>query len=158
MLDILVLGLGNELLADDAVGVEAVRHLKKDLDGRVSLVDSPVSGMALLDLLAGYEKAIIIDAVQTGCHPVGTVLELTSDDIGSVIAPSPHYSGLPEVTAVAKRLGIDFPSTIKIFAVEVADTCTLGGEISTSVKLAIKDVASRITKQVANWRRELCHA
>jgi hydrogenase maturation protease len=155
---ILVLGLGNELLADDAVGVEAVRRLKKDLSGQVTLVDSPVSGMALLDLLAGYDRAIIIDAVQTGRHPVGTVMELASEDIGTVIAPSPHYSGLPEVIAVAERLELDFPSPIKVFAVEVRDTVTLGGEMNPVVKSAVEVVARRVIKQVRCWRRELCHA
>jgi Zn finger protein HypA/HybF involved in hydrogenase expression len=42
----------------------------------------------------------------------------------SLMAPSPHYAGLPEMLAVAERLKLNFPKEFKIFAVEVEDPCT----------------------------------
>jgi hydrogenase maturation protease len=70
---ILILGLGNELLSDDAVGILAARVLKERLGDKADVVESSLSGMALLDLLVGYERAILIDAVKTGRTPPGTI-------------------------------------------------------------------------------------
>lgn len=158
MSEIVVLGLGNELLADDAVGILAVRRLKEEVNGDVSLVECSLVGMALLDQLVGCEKAVIIDAIQTGKHPAGTVLELNSEDLRAVRAPSSHYCGLPEIMATASELNLPFPSQIKIVAVEIADSVTLGGDMSASVTSAIDEVVLRVSRLVRFWQQELCHA
>lgn len=147
----LVLGLGNELLSDDAVGVLAVRTLKEHLQDKADVVESSLSGMALLDLFIGYERAIIIDAVQTGRAPPGTIYELSPNDLGTVLAPSPHYAGLPELIATAQRLHLDFPKEIKIFAMEVEDPYTIGGTLSPGVAQALRDLVQRVEEQVAHW-------
>jgi hydrogenase maturation protease len=140
----LVLGLGNELLADDAVGILAARALKEELESKADVVESLLAGMALLDLFIGYDRAIIIDAVKMGRHPPGTIYELGPEDLSSVIAPSPHYAGLPELLAMAKQLLLDFPKEIKIFALEVEDPYTIGSGLSAPVKQALGGLIQRV--------------
>jgi hypothetical protein len=65
----LVLGLGNDILADDAIGLLAVRALRPSLDDAVDVEETSVHGVALLDLLTGYDHAVLIDAVRTGTTP-----------------------------------------------------------------------------------------
>jgi len=158
MSNIVVLGLGNELLADDSVGILAVRRLKKEINGDVSLVECSLVGMALLDQLVGCEKAVIIDAIQSGEYPTGTVLELNAEDLRAVRAPSSHYSGLPEIIATASELDLPFPSQIKIVAVEIADAVTLGGDMSASVTSALDEVVLRVNRLVCDWQKEMCLA
>ncbi|MCS7197085.1 MAG: hydrogenase maturation protease [Candidatus Bipolaricaulota bacterium] len=148
---ILVLGLGNELLSDDAVGILATRVLKERLQERADVVESALSGMALLECLIGYERAIIIDAVKTGKSPPGTIVELSPADLGAVLAPSPHYAGLPELIAAAQALQLDFPKEIQIFAIEVEDPYTIGGELSPAVAHALPKLIQRVEEQVARW-------
>ncbi|MCS6936422.1 MAG: hydrogenase maturation protease [Candidatus Bipolaricaulota bacterium] len=140
----LVLGLGNELLGDDAVGILAARMLRERLGNRADVVESALSGMALLDLLMGYERAIIIDAVKTGRSAPGTIYELTPEDLSAGLAPSPHYAGLPELIATAKALAVDFPNEIKIFALEVEDPYTIGGRLSPAVEQALEGLVRRV--------------
>jgi hydrogenase maturation protease len=142
----LVLGLGNEFLCDDGVGIVAARALKLRLNGRtdVEVVESSLAGLALVELLAGYERAIIIDAVKTGRSPAGTIYELSPEDLDPVAAPSPHYAGLPEVLAVAKELRLEFPKEIRILAMEVEDPHTIGCELSELVKRKLPELISRI--------------
>ncbi|MFN3414641.1 MAG: hydrogenase maturation protease, partial [Thermoanaerobaculum sp.] len=71
---VLVLALGNDLIADDGLGPAAARLLAPHLSPQVELKTSAAAGMELLEELVGYEAAIIIDAVQTGKNRPGTVV------------------------------------------------------------------------------------
>jgi hydrogenase maturation protease len=148
---ILILGLGNELLGDDAVGILAARVLKEKLKDKADVVESSLSGMALLDLLVGYERAILIDAVKTGRTPPGTIAALSPADLGAVAAPSPHYAGLPELIATAQALHLDFPKEIKIFAIEVEDPHTIGRGLSPTVAQALGKLIPQVERQVTQW-------
>jgi hydrogenase maturation protease len=154
MMRILVLGLGNDLLGDDAVGLLAARALAAELhgDADVDVVESAVSGLALLDHLVGYDRALLLDAVQTGRCPEGSVLEIDPRDLGRVVAPSPHYAGLPEIFELASRLELQFPSEVRILAVEIAAPSTIALELSPPVRAAVGELAARGRRQVEAWR------
>lgn len=150
---ILVLGLGNDILADDAVGLLAARLVRERLSHRegVTVVETSLHGMALLDLFVGYEKALLLDAIQAGAHPAGTLLELDPAKLGRVTSPSPHFAGLPEMMATAEQLGLDFPAEFRILAVEVADPHTIGGEMTPEVRDAVPALAGRAIETVEGW-------
>jgi len=150
----LVLGLGNELAGDDAVGVLVVRAVREELGGRADVVESSASGLALLETFDGYDRAIVVDSVRTGRTPPGTVTELALADVGRVVAPSLHHTGLPELAAVAERLGLGFPRETRVLAVEVEDPYTLGAGLSESAALTIDEVAARIREEVERWASE----
>jgi hydrogenase maturation protease len=154
----LVLGLGNDLLADDAVGIQAVRSLASELSGKADCIESGLHGVALIDLFIGYDRAIIIDAIQTGNHPPGTILEMVPDDLKSVPSPSPHYTGLPEMIELARQMRLHFPHEIHILAVEVSDVITVGGSMSPPVARAIGDLGNRIREYVDRWSAETTSA
>jgi hydrogenase maturation protease len=143
----LVLGLGNELLSDDAIGIIVTRALREHVPedtAEVSLIESPLAGLALLDLFFGYDRAIVVDGIRTGRRTPGSVIELTPEDLDSVAAPSPHYAGFPELLAVAKNLGLPFPTDVRILAVETQDPWTIGGTLSPPVRAAVGDVVARV--------------
>ena len=70
-------------------------------------------------------------------HKPGTIIEINPDDLAPVQGASPHFTGLPEMIAMAKELELEFPKNFRIFAVEVADPHTLGGEMTPAVRDAI---------------------
>ena len=154
----LVLGLGNDILADDAVGVLAVRAIREKWGGVVDAVECAVSGIALLEYLVDYEKAVILDAIRTARHPPGSILELDPGALGPVLAPSPHYSGLPELLVLAKELELQFPREIKIFALEVVDPYTVGGEMSEAARQAVPALVRRVEEQLEQWGLGIHHA
>lgn len=150
----LVLGLGNDLAGDDAVGVLVARALLLELEGKADVVESAASGLGLIELLAGYERAVIVDSILTGRNPPGTITEMGLVDVGRVVAPSTHQAGLPELAAVAERLGLGFPSQTIVFAVEVVDPYTLGAGLSPPVAEAVDHLVQRVRLQVRRWERE----
>ncbi len=68
---ILVLGIGNLLLGDEAVGVRIVEALEQRylLPPHVEVLDGGTSGMDLLDMMANRDHLIVADAVFTGDQP-----------------------------------------------------------------------------------------
>jgi hydrogenase maturation protease len=150
----LVLGLGNDLAADDAVGLLVTRAVREQLADAVDVVESSASGMALIEIFAGYDRAIVVDSIQTGRNPPGTITELELEQIGRVVAPSLHQAGLPEMAAVAERLGLAFPREIRVLAVEVLDAYTLGGAVSTAVAATVDELARRVRARVEQWASE----
>ena len=150
----LVLGLGNEYAGDDAVGVLTVRALRGALAGDADVVESAASGLALLEVFAGYDRALIVDSIRTGRSPAGTILEPGLAELGRAIAPSLHQAGIPELAAVARRLGMGFPDRTRVLAVEVAGPLMFGAPLNEPVAAAIAPLARRVLEQVKRWVAE----
>ena len=149
----LVLALGNDILGDDAVGLIAARQLKlKRLEG-VDIIESSEAGFALLELIEGYKQLLILDSVVTGKNPPGTILELTMDDFEKVAAPSPHYSGLPDIQELAMRLEISFPEEIRILAMEVENAYEVKEGLSASVESSVSHLVIRAQNMITEWVR-----
>ncbi len=150
----LVLGLGNEYAGDDAIGVLAVRALRGELATDADIVESAASGLALLEVFAGSDRAVIADSIHTGRSPAGTIIEAGLADLGRATAPSLHQAGIPELAAVARRLGMGFPDQTRVLAVEVAGPLTFGAPLSKPVAAAIAPLGQRVVEQVRRWAAE----
>ena len=150
----LVLGLGNEYAGDDAVGVLAVRALRAELSRDVDVVESAASGLALLEVFAGYDRAVVVDSIRTGRSPAGTIVEAGHVELGPSLAPSLHQAGIPELAAVARRLGMGFPDRTRVLAVEVAGPMMFGAPLSEPVAAAIVPLSRRVLEQVTRWASE----
>ena len=148
---ILVLGLGNDILGDDAVGLLAARRLRALLPETVDVVESGGGGLDLLDALEGYERALLLDAILTGKHPPGTILEFSAEDFKKDDAPSPHYAGLPTVIQLAESLGICFPTIFQIVAVEVENPYEVLEGLSKPVEASLPAVIERAEGIVHAW-------
>jgi len=148
-----VVGLGNPLLSDDGVGVLAARLLAERLAGApVSIEESSWGGMRFLDLLAGFERAIIIDAIQWRRGPVGTVYRLSPDEaVPTVRAVSFHDISLGTALALGSRLGIPLPAEIVFLAVEAGDILTVSEECSPAISAALPEVVRQVEAQLSAW-------
>ena len=142
----LVLGLGNDILSDDAVGLEVVQQLRGQIpdDSHVDIEDVCDMGLALLDLIVGYQELIIVDCIQTGKATPGTLHEFGQDQIQTRRGGSPHFLGVGETLELGKMLELPMPEKIRILAIEVEDPFTLGTELTQSVAAAIPQAIERL--------------
>jgi len=64
----LILGMGNPIMGDDGVGIWAARALKDRFneEEEVTVMETSMAGLNLLELMADYDRAILIDAIKTG--------------------------------------------------------------------------------------------
>lgn len=147
---ILLLGLGNDILCDDAIGFHVtaevrrrVAHLKN-----VEVVETAEMGLSLLDFIVGFNDLILVDAVQTGKAPAGFLHELDADDLTTLPTVSPHFLGVGEVIALGRKLGMAIPSRVKILAVEVEDPFTMSTQITPALQRALPDIVERVMTTV----------
>ncbi len=149
---IVVVGLGNELLGDDGVGILAARHIQRELSPQhqVQIRELPWAGLGLLDVLRGFDRAILIDALSSdGRYPPGTVLRLTEDDFaGSVRLNSFHDINYPTALALGRAFGWPLPRAIDIFAVEGGSLYEFKTQLSAPVAAALKTVVLLVTQIV----------
>jgi len=145
---VLVIGLGNDILADDAVGLIVARELEDELSDLADVEYTPEHGVVLLDYFIGYEKAVIVDAIVTGENPPGTLIEIDPKDLLATAVPSPHYTGIPELFMISQQLGLEFPHDVRIIAMEIADPLTVGGEMTREVTEAIPAFKKRVIEIV----------
>jgi len=138
-----VLGLGNILLRDEGVGVRVVEALAAGgLPPGVEAADGGTAGVDLIELLAGRQRVIVVDAV-AGDEPPGTVLRLSEHDLAADrFSLSVHDFDLPQVLALARKLGVA-PESVEIIGVRPFE---LGVGVSLSPRMA-EHVAS-IEKEV----------
>jgi len=150
---VLVLCLGNDILCDDGVGWAIADQLETDPpesripnpESRPMVVRrSALSGFYLLDELTGWDSVIVVDAVQTGAHPPGTVLSFPFEALGTEAGPSPHAVGLPTVVALGRRSGVPLPSSIHIVAIEVDDMESFREGLTPAVRAAVPEAVDVI--------------
>ncbi len=103
--DLLVLGLGNQLMSDDGIGVVVARRLQRRPMAGVRVVAAGTPGFELADTLAAQSRVIIIDAVDDGRTP-GSVFWVEPESIMSDLnRQSLHQVGLGDVLALMAVVG-----------------------------------------------------
>ncbi len=119
--DTVIIGLGNEIAGDDAVGVLAARRLSSLLAGEpdVEVIELPWAGLNLLGALRGRRRAILIDSLNSRRCPAGTIVPLNENDLaGSVRLNSFHDIDYPTAMALGRAVGWPMPGHVEIYAVE----------------------------------------
>ena len=145
----LVLALGNDILGDAAVGFHAARQLRSESIEGVDVVETGEAGLALLDHLEGYDRAVILDAIATGrCKP-GTVLSWHRKDFKDIVSPSPHFSGLPELLHLAERVGMRFPRDLRVLAMEVDNPTVFRESLTPQAQAALPAFVAEARKALA---------
>ena len=151
---VLVLALGNELLRDDAVALHAARMLRYCVPEHVRIIESAEAGFALLEHMNGTKRLLILDAIHTRRCASGTILPFLESDFNPLESPSPHYAGIPDLRVLAERIGVPFPSIVRILTMEVEDPLTIKEELTPSVSAALPGYVSAAAAIVNDWMAE----
>jgi hydrogenase maturation protease len=152
---IVVLALGNDILGDDGLGPLVARLLREQVSSEVDVVITAEAGLAILERLEGYDYALIVDSITTGGCPPGTVLAFNMEDFGRAVAPSPHFSGLPEVAEMAARLGILFPREIRALAMEIEPPMEVREGLSAEIEAAVPVLLAEAMRVLDDWERRV---
>lgn len=151
----MVVCIGNELVADDAVGYAVFTRLADNpLPAGVRLEYCGVGGVALLELLHGSEKVmIVVDAVQFGAD-VGTVHVFNWDKLpalGDGNAVSAHGIGLKDTIAIGQALYPErMPERILLVGIEGRCFDLLGGPMTPEVATAVQSAAETVQKELTH--------
>jgi hydrogenase maturation protease len=143
---ILVLGLGNEMLSDDAAGLHVAREMRQPLSDweGIEVQETSEMGLSLLDYIVGFDDLVLVDAVQTGQAPPGFLHEFDGDEMKALPTMSPHFFGIGEALALGRRLGLSVPCRVKVFAIEVSDPWTVKTCMTPQLQQCLPGIIERI--------------
>ncbi len=148
-----IIGLGNGMRGDDAVGLMAARRIRQEVGDRAEVIEAGMVGVDLIDLMKGASVVILIDAVRSGKVP-GSVhrLDASVSPIGGQVFPrSSHAIGVSEAIELARAMDV-LPATVIVYGVEVGNT-EIGQPLSPPMGEALDQVLKQIIQEC-----EACHA
>ncbi len=97
-----------------------------------------VAGLNLLDVLAGHDRVLIIDVVQTGRAVPGTLIEwpIERASAGRTLGGS-HQTDLATTIALGRALGHELPESIRLLVAEAEDLLTVREGLTRDVAAAV---------------------
>lgn len=138
-------------MTDDSAGLRVIQALQGRLSNLdISINETGLAGLNLLDYLVGYDKAIIVDAIQTPQGKPGSIYRLTPEEFDtSCHTTSTHDIGVIVAIELGNKLGLDMPRQILIVAIEAGDVSTLSEICTHEVEKAIPQVVDMIIAEVS---------
>jgi hydrogenase maturation protease len=147
----IVIGLGNPVRADDGVGPAVARHLRERLAGAegVTVDELWAGGFRLAEAMVGYDRAILVDALQRGDRPPGSICRLSLSDLdGTRTTNCVHDASLPTALEAWRRLGVPLPRDISIWGIEAQDLESFSEELTTPVAEAVPRLVDAILQDL----------
>ncbi|MCE1244888.1 HyaD/HybD family hydrogenase maturation endopeptidase [Oryzomicrobium sp.] len=151
---VLVLGIGNLLWADEGFGVRCAETLHRDwrLPAGVAVMDGGTQGMYLLPYIQGARRLLVFDAVDYGLQP-GEVKVVRDDEVPRFMGAkkmSLHQTGFQEVLAAAAFTG-QLPDTMVLIGVQPEDLADYGGSLRPLIQARIPAAIDAAVAQLAAW-------
>jgi hydrogenase maturation protease len=142
----IVIGFGSDALSDDGLPIRLIHDLKSMPDlVKFDYETSAVGGLELLELLTGYDKAILIDTQLTGRRKPGEIRFFTPQDFEETFhLSSQHDLSFKDALRLAAMMEISIPSTIQIIAVEIAENKRLSFEFSYEIRERYPSILNNI--------------
>jgi hydrogenase maturation protease len=160
-------GLGNPILTDDGVGVKVARAVAARLAPRsetaaslggeregVDVVEAGVGGLRLMEMMVGYGRAIVADALYHPDIAPGSVRRMTLQDLEGISSQAPehlasaHDTSLLMALETGRRLGLALPDEVVIYGIGVRDVLTFGEQLTPEVARAVPRVVEAVMKEI----------
>jgi len=163
---ILIAGLGNPILGDDGVGWHVAEEVS--IQTGIQLGDAPLplsapekitiecfalAGFSLMERLTGYDKVILIDALNTGQHAQGEVVTFTLDELVDLTfghSASAHDVSLKTALRVGRDMDISLPDDkdVYIVAIEAKHVYEFSEELTSPIAAAVPAAVIQVLKLI----------
>jgi hydrogenase maturation protease len=151
---IALLGLGNLMRTDDAVGMLTLSSLAECgwLSPEVRIIEGGTLGLDLLDSLRGISHLLVLDAVDTGVSP-GSLMRFEGEEIDNLpVSKSVHLLGFSDLMG-ALRLIDAAPEAVVLLGVQPAST-DWGTNLTPELEPAQQTLMQFALAQLAQWTVE----
>jgi len=150
-----VIGIGNRLRGDDALGPLVIDELKLMNGSDLELVDVGSDALSILEHLSDKKKVVIIDACKMGREP-GSVVSFSPEEADVVLDHDPlslHGLGLAEALRMAGSLQM-LPEDLKIIGIE-PESIQFNSQLSRTAQQAMKMIIEEVHRELQNSKRNL---
>jgi len=150
----LVIGLGNPILSDDGVGVRVAEEVQSHLpiDSEIKVTEVSVGGLSLMESMIGFDRVILIDAIQLDNNQTGQIHRMSLQDLQEISptqhSSSPHDTNLITALKMGHRIGLDLPKEIIIYAIEVENVLDFGEDLTPAVAAALPEATVAVLEEL----------
>jgi hydrogenase maturation protease len=150
-----IIGIGNLLRADDGAGPRIIEALSKEHLGEDVNLIGDISGLDILDAIAGRDRVILVDAIQGGGGKAGAVYQFSLEDFKerqTLHSYSTHLNmDFPTMLTLGQKLFPDaMPKDIIIVAIEAEDVTTISDTCTSAVEKAVPEAVELIKGLLQN--------
>lgn len=149
-----IMGFGNPVRSDDAIGIYVIEELRKSIDstGAVSLFDMGTAAFEVLFGLKGHDKIILVDAVINTNESVGTLFKVPAEEVLRAPEEDPmvflHGMKWDQALSYTKKImGDAYPEDISVYLIAI-DNTKLEVDLSPAVKKAGDKVVNLILEEL----------
>lgn len=147
LIDLLVIGIGNDFRRDDGVGLAAAQRIaERNLPG-VRVVSGISEPATLLEAWNGATRAVVVDASTGANSAPGRIRRWTRSDLQTSAVVSSHELGLAETCALGEALA-RMPDELVVFTVDVAET-NHGIGLTPAVEAALPQLVDLIVEELS---------
>jgi hydrogenase maturation protease len=147
---ILVLGMGNDILTDDGVGIKITKVLEKKYPFPNIIYDTlSIGGMEIIEYIRDFKMVIIIDAIKTQDGIPGAVYQFVPDDFKETT----HLSNIHDISfltslKLAKELDIPTPEEVHIIAVEIVEDMVFSDDFTPQLQARYPEILLEVSSMV----------
>ncbi len=151
--NILIAGIGNDILMDDGIGLKLVDYLKENLSATgVSYEKANLGGLEIVELIQGYKKVIFIDAIKTRGGIPGSVYQFTPEDFKETL----HLSNVHDVNfltalKLGEQMNMEITDDIHIIAIEIIEDEVFGNDFTPPVQEKWSEIKQTVTEIIQSW-------
>jgi hydrogenase maturation protease len=150
----LLLGMGNPILSDDGVGIRLAQELAGRLAPAAGLTveeQCTVGGLNLLDLVAGFDRLIVLDSIKTRDGTAGDWYRFDGSALRETMNLSNvHDANFATAMELGRRMGMRVPdeADIHVFAVEVMENLTFCERLSPELEEALPELVEEMHGEI----------
>lgn len=143
----LVLGIGNPVLGDDAVGIIVANKVKEKNLKNVDVETANTIDLEIINIISNYDRVFVVDAIKTGNGKAGEIHKFGSENLRQTMRHSVHSIDLSTMLKTGEKLGIKMPEII-IYGLEVSDTDRLREGLSKDVEDTVPKIVEKIMEEL----------
>ncbi|SHJ87349.1 hydrogenase maturation protease [Pseudozobellia thermophila] len=145
-----IMGFGNPVRSDDAVGIYVIEELRKKLPDTedISIFDMGTAAFEVLFGLKGHDRIILVDAVLNSNEPVGTLFKVPAEEVVKAPQDDPmvflHGMKWDQALSYTKKILRDeYPEDIQVYLVAIENT-----KLEIDLSDEVKDAGDKIIHHI----------
>tara|TARA_R110002167_G_scaffold152423_2_gene346400 strand:- start:388 stop:867 length:480 start_codon:yes stop_codon:yes gene_type:complete len=145
-----IMGFGNPVRSDDAIGVYVIELLREKLPESedISIFDMGTAAFEVLFGLKGHDKIILIDGVLNSNEPVGTLFKVPAEEVLRAPQDDPlvflHGMKWDQALSYTKKILQDeYPDDIQVYLVAIENT-----KLEVDLSKVVQDAGDKVVQHI----------
>jgi len=147
---ILILGIGNEILSDDGIGIRLVKDLAGTSEWKnFEYLTCSCGGLEIVEYIKDYRRVIIIDSIITGKGKPGDIFHFTPANFRETCNLSNlHDVNFITALGIGEKIGLKIPSDIHIIAIEITENSKFSENLSPSLDSMYTVILVKVEQEI----------